>query len=120
MIEVEIHWMIWTHRYAQFNKDTNWTGAQSDLLKRVTLTVSKTKYNHTKMFGTLVEGPADSGKGEWQDPCAGDAGGPLMYQEPSSNKWVIIGWLEETNLQSWGRCDRRVSFGLNEFLQKET
>ena len=29
-----------------------------------------------------------------QDPCAGDSGGPLMYQDPDSGRWVIIGWLE--------------------------
>ena len=29
-----------------------------------------------------------------QDPCAGDSGGPLMYQDPDSGRWVIIGWLK--------------------------
>ena len=32
--------------------------------------------------------------GEYQDPCEGDSGGPLMYENPQSDgsaKWVIIG-----------------------------
>ena len=40
------------------------------------------------MFGTEVEFK----DGVPQDPCAGDSGGPLMYQ--SLDRWIIIGWLE--------------------------
>ena len=60
----------------------------SDQLKRVTLRVSNTSYKHTKMFGTEVQWK----DGVPQDPCAGDSGGPLMYQ--SSDRWVLIGRLD--------------------------
>ena len=49
------------------------------------------------MFGTKVEFK----RGEYQDPCAGDGGGPLMVRidktkagRPSIakyNRWVLIG-----------------------------
>ena len=65
---------------------------ESPLLKRINLRVSSTAYKHEKMMGTLVEGPAASGKGEWQDPCAGDGGGPLMLPAEGTNQWVVIGW----------------------------
>jgi len=69
------------------NKQDRWTGQQSKLLKRVNLRVSQTRYKHKKMFGTEVEFK----RGNWQDPCAGDSGGPLIYQTPGSGRWVIIG-----------------------------
>ena len=71
------------------NKKNDWTRWMSHLLKRVDLTVSNTKFNHSKMFGTKVEFK----NGEYQDPCSGDSGGPLMYETPSSKRWVIIGQL---------------------------
>ena len=46
------------------------------------------------MLGTVLNGPADSGKGEWQDVCAGDGGGPLMLPTRGTERWVIIGSLE--------------------------
>ena len=52
--------------------------------------VSNTTYKHKKMFGTLVE----EKRGEHQDPCSGDGGGPLMSQVKDSDgqeRWVIIG-----------------------------
>ena len=44
------------------------------------------------MFGTELEFK----RGEHQDPCSGDSGGPLMHLTPDSDsrRWVIIGWLE--------------------------
>jgi len=40
------------------------------------------------MFGTLVEKRA----GEYQEPCAGDSGGPLMYKtDGPKGRWVVIG-----------------------------
>ena len=69
------------------NTKDPWTRQQSKFLKRVNLRVSNTTYKHSKMFGTKVEYK----RGEWQDPCAGDSGGPLMYQDPDSGRWVIIG-----------------------------
>ena len=52
--------------------------------------MSQTTYKQRKMFGTELEFK----RGEWQDPCSGDSGGPLMYQTPGSDRWVIIGKLE--------------------------
>ena len=82
--------IIQVDRFTTDNKQDRWTRQQSKLLKRVNLRVSDTKFKQRKMFGTEVEFK----RGEWQDPCAGDSGGPLMYQTPGSGRWVIIGWLE--------------------------
>ena len=51
------------------------------------------------MFGTLVEKRA----GEYQEPCAGDSGGPLMYKtDGPKGRWVVIGWGYKTCLnQFW-------------------
>ena len=66
------------------------------MLKRVNLMVSKKKYKKYKMFGTELEFK----RGEWQAPCSGDNGGPLMYQDSVSDRWVIIGsnWSSNTNI----------------------
>ena len=81
-------------RFAPNNtKQAPWTGEQSELLKRVNLRIAKKKFKHTKMFGTLIEGPENSDKGERQDTCDGDGGGPLMLPT-KDNRWVIIGWLK--------------------------
>ena len=81
------------------NPRANWTGEYSKLLKRVNLKVSEKKFRHKKMLGTEVEGPANSNKGEVQDACAGDGGGPLMLPV-TKNKWVLIGWFA-FKIQTW-------------------
>ena len=64
-----------------------WTAEQSKMLKRVDLRVSMKTYKHFKMLGTETR----QKNGVYQDPCAGDSGGPLMYQDRSSGRWVLIG-----------------------------
>ena len=72
-----------------FPNYTNFTDQQSPNLKRVNLLVSgEDKGFRKKMFGTKLR---QDEKGLYQDPCAGDSGGPLMYQIPGSGRWVIIG-----------------------------
>jgi len=78
--------------FALENREVPWTGRFTNLLKRVNLKVSEKNFKHTKMFGTDIEGPKNSDKGERQDTCAGDDGGPLMLPT-KDNKWVIIGTL---------------------------
>ena len=78
------------NRFTTEVKKEEWTHLQSPELKRVDLTVSTHKFKHYKMFGTLTE----KKDGDYQDPCSGDSGGPLMYknqQSDGSAKWVIIG-----------------------------
>ena len=29
--------------------------------------------------------------GEYMSPCAGDSGGPLMFKDKSSGRWILIG-----------------------------
>ena len=50
--------------------------------------VSAKKYNNTNMFMTELE---QTNKGVYKDPCNGDSGGPLMYQDPASSRWIILG-----------------------------
>ena len=64
-----------------------WTAKQSTKLKGVDLRVSMKTYKHFKMLGTETKEIS----GVYQDPCAGDSGGPLMYQDRSSGRWVLIG-----------------------------
>ena len=77
------------NRFTTEVKKEEWTHLQSPELKRVDLTVSTHKFKHYKMFGTLTE----KKDGDYQDPCSGDSGGPLMYQMKNSRRWVIIGQL---------------------------
>ena len=76
------------------NKIDAHTKLQSNLLKRVNLQITGSTYDHPKMFGTKVEFK----RGEYQDPCAGDGGGPLMdridvgrTRKEKYNRWVLIG-----------------------------
>ena len=55
--------------WGRFEKPSVNTG-QSPVLRKVWLTVSKKKYNHWKMCGTIVS-QIDN---YYQDPCAGDSG----------------------------------------------
>ena len=64
-----------------------WTAEQSTKLKRVDLRVSMKTYKHFKMLGTETR----QKNGVYQDPCSGDSGGPLMYQDRSSGRWMLIG-----------------------------
>ena len=77
-------------RTVEEDRTQKWTKAQSAMLKRVDLTVSTHKFEHYKMFGTLTQRK----NGIWQDPCSGDSGGPLMYQNKISGRWIIIGQFE--------------------------
>ena len=69
---------------------------QSPMLKRVNLRVSTKSFKHSKMLGTLVE----KKNGVYQDPCAGDSGGPLMYQDQSSGQWILIGQSRIVDLET--------------------
>ena len=69
------------------DKSKTWTRKQSNELKRVSLRVSMKNFRHFRMFGTELE----KKNGVYQDPCAGDSGGPLMYQDNNSGRWILIG-----------------------------
>ena len=60
---------------------------QSTLLKHIDLTVSYATGYNKNYFYTDIE----IIDGVPQDPCAGDSGGPLMHQDPTTNRWTIIG-----------------------------
>jgi len=63
---------------------------QSPVLKAVDLTVDTKKYGHSKMFGTKISGI----DGRYQDPCSGDSGGPLMYYNNATSRYVLIGTVQ--------------------------
>ena len=46
----------------------------SDVLKRVDLIVSRKRYKHEKILGTLLQKDFHNGALIYQDPCAGDSG----------------------------------------------
>ena len=65
-----------------------WTSKQSPVLKKVDLRVSTKNYKHLTILGTEV---TKDKNGVFEDPCSGDSGGPLMYQDKSSLRWTLIG-----------------------------
>ena len=71
----------------KFQNYTKFSDEQSPDLRKVNLVVSNYTYPQKKMFGTVLKQEG----GVFKDPCAGDSGGPLMYQIPGSGRWVIIG-----------------------------
>ena len=65
---------------------------QSDTLQFVELRVSETRRKQSKMFGTKTRKEVSvDGEEEITDPCSGDSGGPLMYQDPSDKRYLLIG-----------------------------
>ena len=82
--------MIPIFRQHTDNKIDAHTKLQSNLLKRVNLKITGSTEDHPKMFGTKVEFK----RGEYQDPCSGDGGGPLMVLKDvgrTERRWVLIG-----------------------------
>jgi len=65
----------------------------SDVLKRVDLIVSRKRYNHEKVLGTVLHKDFEGYRLVYQDPCSGDSGGPLMYFNKARGSYEIIGTL---------------------------
>ena len=58
-------------------------GVWGDYLKHVDLLVAK------KQDKMLIFTETEKINGIYQDPCAGDSGGPLLYKD--NGRWVVIG-----------------------------
>jgi len=67
------------------------TVAQSPVLREVKLNVSTEKYKNKNIFGTVVE--RRPGDNQYMDPCSGDSGGPLMFYDKPTSRYVLIGTL---------------------------
>jgi len=68
---------------------------QSPLLQSVDLKVSNKKFKHKKLFGTELKRMRDKyGKKSYGDACSGDSGGPLMYQNITTGKYILIGTVQ--------------------------
>ena len=50
--------------------------------------VSMRNFNRQTIIGTELR---QNSNGDFEDPCAGDSGGPLMYEDTSSHRWTLIG-----------------------------
>jgi len=59
-------------------------------LRSVELTVVKRKYFEKKMFGTKLI----KKNGVYQDPCGSDSGGPLMFYNDKTARYVLIGTVQ--------------------------
>ena len=75
-------------RFMLEQEGQEWTSKQSPVLKKVDLRVSTKNYKHLTILGTEV---TKDKNGVFEDPCSGDSGGPLMYQDKSSLRWTLIG-----------------------------
>merc|ERR1740137_235020 len=62
---------------------------QSPVLKKVELTVSPT-LKYSKMLRTVLRKEND----EYQDPCNGDSGGPLMLKDHRMSAYILIGTVQ--------------------------
>ena len=67
------------------NRKDDWTGQNPNLMKRNDLMVQDEKDDQW-LFAKV-----EFKRGEYQQPCNGDSGGPLMYENKQSKKWSIIG-----------------------------
>ena len=82
----EIISITWTK--LTFGLRTESSTGQSPMLKRVNLMVSMRNFNRQTIIGTELR---QNSNGDFEDPCAGDSGGPLMYEDTSSQRWTLIG-----------------------------
>ena len=67
------------------NRKDDWTGQNPNLMKRNDLMVQDEKEDQW-LFAKV-----EFKRGEYQQPCNGDSGGPLMFERQQSKKWAIIG-----------------------------
>ena len=60
---------------------------QSKCLRVAAIKVSARESDNSNMFTTELE----EKQGVYKDPCHGDSGAPLMYQDPPSSRWIVLG-----------------------------